>query len=96
MDFWAHHGFLFLFGLAVFPRITLFLFANISGLGILYWLGWLIAPHLTVAILATTFYWDTNPILVIIAWFIALGGEGAEKKGIHWTSKRRKVSVELR
>jgi len=96
LDFWIHHSWLFLFGLAAFPRITLFLFANISGLGILYWLGWLFAPHFTVAVLATTWYWETNPILVIIAWFIAFGGESAEKKGIHWTSKKKNIHVQIR
>jgi len=55
------------------------LFSNITGLGILYWLGWFLSPHLTVAMLATTWYWNTNTKLVIIACFIAIGVESGEK-----------------
>jgi hypothetical protein len=33
-----------------------------------------------VAILATEFYWQTNPILCIIAWFVAFVGTGGEAK----------------
>ncbi len=50
--------------------------------GILHWFGWLFAPHLTVAILATQYYWHTNPILCIIAWFIAFTGTTGEAKMI--------------
>ncbi len=32
------------------------------------------------AFLATIAYWKTNPVLVIIAWLVALGGESSEKK----------------
>ena len=80
MSFWDNHTILFLFSIENIPRTSMLVFANISGLGILYWLGWFLSPHLTVAILATTWYWNTNPILVIIAWFIAIGGESGEKK----------------
>lgn len=85
-DFWLVHG---LFGglilclfLAVFPRLTLAFIALVTGgIGISF-LGiilWILAPHLLVAIIATTIYWHTNPILVILAWFIAFGGETTEK-----------------
>jgi hypothetical protein len=77
MDFWQVHGILFLIGITFFPRLTM-LFAVSVPFGLLGWLGWLFAPHLLVAILATTFYWHTNPILCIIAWFVALGGTGGE------------------
>ena len=43
----------------------------------MWWLGWLFAPHLLVAFLSLA-YWHTNPILVITAWIIALGGTGGE------------------
>jgi hypothetical protein len=46
--------------------------------GLLAWLGWLFVPHLLVAILATTIYWHTNPVLCVIAWIVALGGTSAE------------------
>jgi hypothetical protein len=84
MDYFqAHpeHAILLLLGLAFFPRITMFFFTSVvAGFGLLGWLGFIFAPHLTVAILATTYYWHTNPVLCIIAWFFALSGTGAEAK----------------
>jgi hypothetical protein len=79
MDYWQVHGLLFLIAAACFPRLAM-LFAVSVPFGWLAWLGWLFAPHLTVAILATTYYWQTNPILCVIAWFIALGGTAGEGK----------------
>ena len=38
---------------------------------VLFWIGWVLTPRLVVAILATTFYWDTNPILCVLAWIYA-------------------------
>ena len=72
------HGFWFLIGLALFPRITLLVSSVLSG-GLLWWLGFIFAPHLLVAILAIPF-WDSNPVLVIIAWVMALSGTSAEAK----------------
>jgi hypothetical protein len=81
MDFWDVHGIIFLIAITLIPRITLlvsiFLFNMVSG-GLLWWLGFIIAPHLLVAILATSIYWDTNPILCIISWFVALAGTSTE------------------
>lgn len=79
MDFWQTHGILFLLGCTFFPRITLLFFSAVS-FGFWTFIGWLFVPHLTVAIIATTLYWDTNPILVIIAWLVAFGGTSAESK----------------
>lgn len=80
MDFWQVHGIWFLIFIALFPRLTM-LFTSIAfGLGVLGWLGWIFAPHLTVAILATIYYWDTNPGLCVIAWLVAIGGTGVETK----------------
>jgi len=95
MNYWEIHGLFFLFGLAVFPRITL-LFSNAISLGILFWIGWFFVPHLTVALLATIFYFDTNPFLVLLSWFIALGGESKEKKVVrNYTYKRyEKINIE--
>lgn len=84
MDFFTNHGVLTLICLAIFPRLTL-LFASFASGGVLWWLGWIFAPHLLVAILAIP-YWDTNPVLVIIAWIVALGGTSGETKVA--TSKR--------
>lgn len=84
MDFFTHHGVLTLILLTMFPRLTL-LFASFASGGLLWWLGWIFAPHLLVAILAIP-YWDANPVLVICAWIIAFGGTSGEAKVA--TSKR--------
>ncbi len=63
----------------MFPRLALFLSSIASG-GLLWWLGWLIAPRVLVAILATESYLQTNPFLVIVAWMIAISGEFSEKE----------------
>jgi len=88
MNFWAHHGWLFLFFITFFPRLTM-LFAVGMPFGILAWVGWLFVPHLLVAILATTYYWHTDPILCVIAWFVALGGTGTEAKVVSVSYSRR-------
>ena len=78
MDFFDNHGVITLICLALFPRLTL-LFASFATGGILWWLGWILAPHILVAILAIP-YWDTNPVLVIISWMFAFCGTGGETK----------------
>lgn len=87
IDFWEVHGIFFLLFVTLFPRLTM-LFAVSTPFGLLAWIGWLFVPHLTVAILATQFYWHTNPILCIIAWFIALAGTGGEGKVVQVTTRR--------
>ena len=88
LTFWeAHHlAWLLLIGLALFPRITL-LFVG-GPFSPLHWLGWLIAPHLLVAILATSRYWDTDPVLCVVAWFFAFAGTGGESR-LAWRRGRR-------
>jgi hypothetical protein len=88
MDYWDQHGPLFLIGCALFPRITTLFFSGMS-FGLLSILGWIFAPHLLVAIVATTQYWNTNPVLVILAWMFAFGGTGGEVKVAHRTSRRQ-------
>ena len=61
-----------------FPRLTL-LFSNVPFGGLFWWLGWVFAPRLLVAILVTFNYWDSNFILCVLAWVWALAGEGTEK-----------------
>lgn len=80
MDFWDVHGLGFLICLLFFPRLTM-LFTGIfmSWMSPLFFFGWLIVPRLTVAILASTVYWDTNPTLCVFTWLWALGGESGEK-----------------
>lgn len=80
-DFWQNHGVLFLVAITLFPRLTL-LFSSIATGGVLWWLGWLFVPRILVAVLATVAYWYTNPILVICAWLVALGGETSEKYAV--------------
>jgi hypothetical protein len=78
IDFWQVHGIGFIICMFFFPRLTM-LFATTVGGGPLYWIGWLFAPRLTVAIIATTCFWTTNPFLCVLTWIWALGGEGCEK-----------------
>ena len=87
MDYWDVHGWLFLIALTFIPRLTM-LFAVASPFGLLHWLGWLFAPHLLVAIMATTRYWDTNPVLCIVAWMVAFGGTGAESKTVSTVARK--------
>lgn len=82
VNFFQRHGFLFLFFIAIFPRLTL-LFSSVPFGGLFWWIGFFFAPRLLVAILATIGYWQTNPILVIISWVVALGGETTEKVVVH-------------
>ena len=83
IDFFAKHGWLFLFSIAFFPRLTLLVSGLIAGSiefgGLLWWLGFFFAPRILVATLATIAYWHTNQILVVLSWLIALGGESSEK-----------------
>jgi hypothetical protein len=87
MDFWQVHGIFFIIFMFFFPRLTMF-FATPWG-GLFWWLGWLFLPRLTVAILATNNYWETNKFLVVLTWIWALGGESAEKTGARRTAFRR-------
>lgn len=81
MNFWDVHGLFFIFFLFFLPRFTMF----VTGIcfawsGLFFWLGWIFAPRITVAILATTVYWNNNILLCILTWIWALGGEGTEKR----------------
>ncbi len=77
-DFWDHHGIFFLIFITFFPRLTL-LFSSVPFGGLFWWFGFVIAPRILVAILATVTYFSSNPVLVIIAWVVALSGESGEK-----------------
>jgi hypothetical protein len=81
VDFFQKHGFFFLFFITIFPRLTL-LFSSVASGGFLWWLGFLFCPRILVASLATVAYFHTNPLLVILSWLIALGGEFFEKWGL--------------
>ena len=77
-NYWDNHGIFFLLFITLFPRLTL-LFSSVPFGGVLWWLGLIFAPRLTVAVLATLAYWHMNPVLVIISWLVALSGEPGEK-----------------
>lgn len=81
VDFFQKHGIFFLIFITFFPRLTL-LFSSVATGGFLWWLGFIFCPRILVASLATVAYFHTNPILVIISWIVALGGETMEKAGI--------------
>lgn len=87
LSYWQVHGVAvgMVLGLclAIIPRITTFFLLVLTSFasgGVLWWLGWLFLPHFLVAGLATLTYWDTNPMLVLLAWIWALIGTGAEGK----------------
>lgn len=79
--FFVNHGILQLLGWVFFPRIMFIFFSAMTG-GLFFWVGVLFIPRFMVAFWATTYYWDTNPILCILAWLIAIPSESAEKKTI--------------
>ncbi|MBC7530387.1 MAG: hypothetical protein H7318_02350 [Oligoflexus sp.] len=88
MNFWNDHGVIFLLCMFFFPRLTLLL-SSIPFGGIFWWLGFVFAPRLLVAILATIAYWPTNTILVVCTWIWALSGETAEKTFVSRRGFRR-------
>ena len=79
MNFWDVHSIFFILFMFGFPRLTM-LFTGVCAawFGPLFFLGWLLVPRLTVAILATTVYWHTNPVLCVLTWMVALSGEVGE------------------
>jgi hypothetical protein len=88
VDFWSVHSVWFLIFLFFFPRLTL-VFSHVATGGVFWWLGWVFAPRVLVAVLATSHYWHTNPILCVLAWLWALGGESAEKGAVAKKSSSR-------
>ena len=74
MDFWSVHGVWFIVFMFLFPRLTM-LFMGICFMPfahpVLFFFGWLLTPRLVIAILATSVYWDTNPVLCVLAWMNA-------------------------
>ena len=87
MNFFEQHGILTLLCLAFFPRLTLLIASFATG-GLLWWLGWFFAPHVLVAFLSLP-YWDSNPVLVVIAWLIAFSGTGTEAAVVKRPRRRK-------
>jgi len=85
MNFWDLHGCWFLFFMLLFPRSTM-LFTGICFFPwahiIWFWIGWVLAPRFVAAILATTFYWQTNPVLCVLVWICALSAGGGGVKAV--------------
>lgn len=85
MNFWHHHGALFLICAVCFPRLTILLGTGLPALfGVLGWIGWLILPRFQIAYFATLVYGATNPFLVAVAWVVAVlalaGGGGTVRR----------------
>ena len=74
-NFWTVHSFWFLLGILCFPRLTMLLATSVA-FGPLAWIGWLVWPSLLAAILATNYYWETNPVLCVCAWLFMLAKAG--------------------
>lgn len=86
MSYWEAHGILLLVGLLILPRTTVIAgvwinFLAVSG-GPLFWIGFLIIPRIFIACIACANYWETNPILCILAVMACIGGESVEKEGV--------------
>lgn len=92
-NYWDHRGIFFLIFITIFPRLTL-LFSSVPFGGFLWWLGFFFAPRILVATLATYHFWQQNPLLVMISWFVALSGETGEKTVItkKYTERERVIS----
>jgi uncharacterized membrane protein YGL010W len=90
-NFWNSHGLLFIFLMFWFPRLTMLLATTVGG-GFLYWVGWLLMPRLTVAIIATILYHEHNVALLVCTWIWAFAGEGAEKTVVRSSGRRRNRS----
>lgn len=86
VNFFDKHGWFFLVFITIFPRLTL-LFSSVASGGFFWWMGFIFVPRILVAILATIAYFHTNPVLVVIAWIVALGGETLEKFGLKRRNK---------
>lgn len=78
VSYWSRHGIFLLIFLALFPRLTL-LFSSIPFGGFFWWFGLFFFPRYLIAAIATLEYWQCNPILVTLAWLVAIGGETTEK-----------------
>ena len=77
LNFWEGHGIFFLIFMALFPRVTLVIITAHPA-GWVAWVLWLFFPRFLAAILATYYYWDTNPILVLATWVVAITFSGGE------------------
>ena len=87
IDFWSVHSVFFLIAMLFFPRLTL-LFLTAWGGG-WWWVGLIFAPRFMAAILATVYYWHTNPALVVICWLGAIMGNSSSYEASNKIYRRR-------
>ena len=92
-SFFEIHTFfpILMLALMVFPRFTMLvgaLFGFLYSGGLVFWLGWLILPRITIAMVASFSYWEVNPLLVMITWIWCLTAETGEKCGMVRNNKR--------
>ena len=93
MNFFDVHSGWYIFFLLLFPRISMLAMGVCVApwaYPVLFWLGWIFAPRFVVAILATTFYWNANPILCILAWGLAFGSIKETEKETKYVAKKVK------
>ncbi len=95
MNFWNQHDLFFVLFIFFFPRLTL-LFSTVPFGGIFWWLGWIFAPRVLAAVLATISYMETNPMLVLLSWIWATSFELMEKRGAQWTLRKPKTPFVFR
>jgi hypothetical protein len=82
MNFWDHHGALFLICAVIFPRLMILFATGLPGIfGVLGWIGWALIPRFMIAYYATVTFGESNPFLAGMAWVVAimaLVGAGSE------------------
>lgn len=91
MNFWDVHGLWFILFLFLFPRLTMLvtgIFATFMGFW--FFLGWIFVPRIVIAVLATTYYWDTNAFLCFLTWFWAITGTGVSSSATSSMAKNHR------
>jgi hypothetical protein len=81
INYFENHTILHLVGWLFFPRMMFWFVSSLTG-GFLFWTGVVLFPRIMVAYWSTELYWSTNPVLCIVAWFVAFTGESLEKSVI--------------
>ncbi len=100
MGYWSYHpdlfGLILLGLLMILPRFSLFGLSFFGTLGISFFgfIGWITFPRLTIAIIATDTFWQTNRFLCIVAWISAGTFEFAEKLFLRKLFKERRFEWE--
>jgi len=72
MGFWDDHTVMWIVGLVFTPRLMLLYFGIIKPGLIPPILGFFFVPRMFLASVLTAVYGETNPILIVIAWILAI------------------------